>query len=130
MCIIWVSVIPYSWSPNSIDDEIMGWKEEKRAQGWSEEDISRGLEEAYKAIKAQAKPSDIEGIKKRVSSEATGTPAELKVVDTESEPLVKYGHEAIEEKYPSITDFREGAYSFLLSNGNAFPVIDPLSLMK
>jgi len=56
-------------------------------------------------------PHDIEGIKKKISSEATGTAAELKAVDTALKPLVKCGHEAREEKtYPAQTWTRGAVY--------------------
>ena len=92
----------------SFGDEIMGWKEEKREQGWSEEDIAKGIRQAQEALEAEGGSPSLEAIKKRISEEwATGTPAELKVVNTASEPLVKFGHEAREEKtYPVQTSER------------------------
>lgn len=50
------------------DDEIIGWKEEKHLEGWSEKDIARGFEEAQKALDAEEIPTDIEGIKQELSA--------------------------------------------------------------
>lgn len=56
----------------------MGWKEEQRAKGISEEDISKGLDEVTKAYQAERGRPDLERIKKELTSEPAGkTPAEL-----------------------------------------------------
>jgi hypothetical protein len=52
-------------------DKIMGWKEEQRAKGISEEDIARGLAETQKAIEAEGGPPDLEAIKKRITGPET-----------------------------------------------------------
>jgi hypothetical protein len=66
------------WCPHSIDDAIIGMKEEWREQGYSEPEINGFIRSAQKDIEAQETPTELEGIKKRISEEwATGTSAEL-----------------------------------------------------
>jgi hypothetical protein len=87
----------------------MGWKEEKREQGWSEEDIAKGIRQAQEALAAEGGSPSLGAIKKRISEEwATGTSTELKAVDTASEPLVKYGNEAKEEKIYPVQTWKGG----------------------
>ena len=54
----------------------MGWKEEKREQGWSEEDITRAVEKDRTSIVAKETPTDIEGIR-RILLEEIPKQAEL-----------------------------------------------------
>lgn len=58
-------------------------KEVWREQGYSESEISGFIRSAQKDIEAEKTPTDIEGIKKRIFAEATGTAAEL---TTEKKP--------------------------------------------
>ncbi len=55
----------------SFDDEIMGWKEEKRLEGWSEEDISTGLRDVAESLKGEAIPQVDEGFREILSKELT-----------------------------------------------------------
>jgi hypothetical protein len=52
----------------SFDDEIMGFKEELREDGYSETDISRAIGKVQKDIEIEAKPPDIAAIEKEVRS--------------------------------------------------------------
>jgi hypothetical protein len=55
----------------SVDNEIMGWKEEQRGKGISEENITRRLGEAQKTIETEEGPPDLEAIKKALTESET-----------------------------------------------------------
>jgi len=75
---------------NNIDDEIMGWKEEQRGKGIPEEDITRRLGEAQKTIETEARPPDLEGIKKALTkSETTPVVKELTSPDLHTQISAK-----------------------------------------
>ena len=87
----------------SLDDEIMGWKEEQRAKGISEEDISEGLGEATKVIEAERGRSDLERIKKELTSEPTGkTPAELVAQTEKTQPTLPLTKETKAKYLPAV----------------------------
>lgn len=53
---------------NSLDDEIMGFKEELREEGIDEADIARTIETLRETIEAEERPPDFEGIKKELTA--------------------------------------------------------------
>jgi hypothetical protein len=62
------------------DDEITGFKEELREEGYPEANITRAAREAQEIIENEAIPPDVEGIKRETSPEGlpgqpTGQPA-------------------------------------------------------
>ena len=85
-------------------------KEELREQGHSETDTSRIVEETRTRLENEEVPPTLKGIRKVLSEPATkAKTANLKVVDTALEPLVKYGDEAKEEKTYTVQTWKRGA---------------------
>lgn len=86
----------------SLDDEIMGWKEEQRGKGISEEDISKGLDEVTKAYQAERGRPDLERIKKELTSEPAGkTPTEL-VTQEKTQPTPPLSPETKAKYLPAV----------------------------
>jgi hypothetical protein len=61
----------------SIDDEIMGIKEELHEDGYSEADITRAIEEVGTRIENEKVPPTLEGIREILSKEITRKPTEV-----------------------------------------------------
>ena len=59
----------------SFDDEIMGFKEELREDGYSEENITRTIEKIKEDIEFEARPPDFERFKKELAEELIPLPA-------------------------------------------------------
>lgn len=77
---------------DSFNDEIMGFREELLNEGWSEDTISRAIEEARTNIESTALPPDFEGIKKAFI-ELVPKPTEVR------DRIIKYGSKS--EKIPA-----------------------------
>ncbi len=72
---------------DTFDDEIMGFREELKDEGWSEETISRAIEDVRARIESEEAPPDFESVKQNLSEELDRKPEKvIPEVETEATP--------------------------------------------